>query len=299
MLPTPHHSLRLYPPMNPHNSKGLLPTPHMRPSYPMHTMHNPDQTLMKSAMPDMYCAPDPIHKFKTKIEHILNFKIKNVSLYQQAFTHKSLMGEIKVSNERLEFLGDSVLGMVIAEYVYHRFNNENEGFLTKLRSKLVNCDTLTYIAKKIELHTLLVTSRQVSEEGKLQTKLLEDSFEALIGALYLDLGWEYAQQFIVRIMEEHINFSQILIDDNYKDILLKHTQKMNLGLPKYVDIDCSGPPHDRVFVCSVEIGNEEMGRASGKTKKQAEKFAAKSALDKYKVDLTQTIRNTTPRVMEH
>ena len=279
-------------------SKALLPTPpvHMRLYPPPHpSMNNNANQALTSSIPGMNCF-EITQKFKQDLEKILNMKINNVALYQQAFIHKSLMSETNVSNERLEFLGDSVLNMIMAEYLYHRFNKEDEGFLTKLRSKLVNCDNLTYMSKQMNLDKFIITSKQVNDKTKANTKLLEDAFEALIGAIYLDKGWEHTQLFIIRTIEEHVDFRKMLIDDNYKDILLKYTQKMNMGLPTYNDIDCSGPPHNRIFTCAVMIEQNEMGRAVGKTKKQAEKMAAKIALDKYNVDLSQTIRTTIPKI---
>lgn len=281
--------------MQPAKSKALLPTPppHMRLYPPPGPVHNANQTLNQS-ISGMNCN-DITQHFKQDLEKILNFKIKNVSLYQQAFIHKSLFSETNKSNERLEFLGDSVLNMIIAEYLYHRFPNEDEGFLTKLRSKLVNCDNLTYMTKQMKIDKFIITSKQVNDKTKGSTKLLEDAFEALIGAIYLDQGWSQSQLFIIRTIEEYVDFRKMLIDDNYKDILLKYTQKVDMGLPTYLDISCEGPPHDRIFTCAVLIGKEEMGRASGKTKKQAEKMAARMALDKYNVDLSQTIRTSIPQ----
>lgn len=281
--------------MQPSKSKALLPTPpsHMRIVPAPSATNNAHQTL-NSSISGMSCH-HITQQFKHELEQILNFPICNVSLYQQAFIHKSLLSETNCSNERLEFLGDSVLNMIIAEYLYHRFSKEDEGFLTKLRSKLVNCENLTYMTKKMKIDKFIITSKQVNDRTKGNTKLLEDAFEALIGAIYLDKGWEQSQLFIIRAMEEYVDFRTMLIDDNYKDILLKYTQKVNMGLPTYVDISCEGPPHDRLFTCAVIIEKQEMGRASGKTKKQAEKMAARVALGKYNVDLSQTIRTTIPK----
>ena len=215
---------------------------------------------------------------QSQIEDLVGTKIKNLALYQKAFTHKSAIKEhedLNDSFETLEFMGDSVLGFVITKFLFDRHEEKQEGFLTKARTKLVRSETLASIAHKLGLHNLVLMDEKGMRNGwNNNPKILEDVFEALVGAIYLDLGLAHAKQFILRIYEnpEFINMQSIMVDDNYKDHLMRYCQTNNLPLPDYRVV-----AHDNgIFVIDVFVDNIFLGRGSAKSKKQAEQYAAYS-----------------------
>lgn len=234
------------------------------------------------------------HKKITKhaIENIVKTKIKNIDIYKNALMHKSLFKITELSNERLEFLGDSVVNLVVADYLYRKYPDENEGFLTKLRTKLVNRFTLCKFSKYIGLHEFVLLSKRIdTDEGRNNTKILEDAFESFIGAMFLDIGLDECKKFIINIIDNFIDFDKILVDDNYKDILLRYTQKYNMTLPEYVLLMQSGPPHKRLFTVQVIVNKQKLGVGYGSSKKVAEQHSAKLTLEMYGVDLTNNIND--------
>ena len=230
---------------------------------------------------------DDIH---SKIEHILGFKIGNVYLYKEALIHKSAQRQHACSNERLEFLGDSVINLSVADYVFRMYPEEEEGFMTKLRTKLVNRYTLSFLANEIGLHNFIVTSRQINMKQDANDKIMEDAFEAFVGALYLDVGFLKASSFVIDLMKRSIDFQRIMVDSNYKDILLRHSQKEFNVLPEYELNKTTGPPHKRLFYVSVKIQEKIWGSGGGGTKKQAEQNAAKETLQMMSVNIQDFIK---------
>ena len=215
---------------------------------------------------------------RSSIENLVGTKISNIDLYQKAFTHKSALKEnenLDGSFETLEFIGDSVLGFVITKYLFDRYENKQEGFLTKARTKLVRGETLANIATKLELYKWVQMDEKGMRNGwNNNPKILEDVFEALVGAIYLDLGLAHAKQFILRIYEnpEFIDLQSIMIDDNYKDHLMRYCQTNGLTLPDY-----RVTSHENgIFVIDVFVDNVFLGRGCAKSKKQAEQYAAQS-----------------------
>lgn len=227
---------------------------------------------------------------ESTIQHIICTKINDLALYKNALIHKSLYKLTQTSNERLEFLGDSVVNLIVAEYLYSKYPTENEGFLTKLRTKLVNRYTLCKFSTCIGLNKIVLLCKRIdTEEGRTNIKILEDVFEAFIGAMFLDLGLLACKQFIIRVIEENIDFNEILIDDNFKDILLRYTQKYNMTLPEYALVLQNGPPHKRLFTVQVIIDGQPLGVGYGSSKKIAEQHSAKLTLDMFGVDLSNFI----------
>jgi len=224
------------------------------------------------------------------IEKILGFKINNVYLYKEAFIHKSAQKQHCCSNERLEFLGDSVINLSVADYVYKTYPEYEEGFMTKLRTKLVNRYTLSFLAKQINLQELIITSRQINLKQSINDKIMEDAFEAFIGALYLDVGFEKTSMFVIDLMKRSIDFQILMIDSNYKDILLRHSQKVFNVLPEYILDKNEGPPHERVFFVHVNINQKDYGYGEGSTKKKAEQNAAKTTLEMLNVKISEFIK---------
>jgi len=235
------------------------------------------------------------HVSREQIIEILKMKPINPDLYRQSFVHNSLIEVIdkriinnipvqdylKKSNERLEFIGDAVLNLVIASIIYKKYPDKDEGFMTRMRTKIVRGSKCSVFATKLGLHKHILTMNLVlNVPGKphINTKVLEDCFEAFIGAIFEDLGFKYAEMFIKKVIEEHVDFKELLYDDNYKDILMRYTQHYNYELPIY---ECIEPIEGQRFTIKVLLKNEyetkEMGIGSGPSKKKAEQEAAKIA----------------------
>ena len=176
---------------------------------------------------------------KIRIEQLVGTKIKNLDLYQKAFTHKSALKEYEQftdSFETLEFIGDSVLGFVITKFLFDRYESRQEGFLTKARTKLVRGETLAKIANALNLNELVIMDEKGMRNGwNNNPKILEDVFEALIGAIYMDIGLIHAKEFILRIYQDtkFVDLNSIMVDDNYKDHLMRHCQVNGWPLPEY------------------------------------------------------------------
>jgi ribonuclease-3 len=213
---------------------------------------------------------------KEQIEALIATKIKNLSLYQKAFTHKSALKEYEQFNESfetLEFMGDSVLGFIITKFLFDRHESKQEGFLTKARTKLVRSETLADIALKLGLNKLvLMDEKGLRNQWNNNPKILEDVFEALVGAIYMDLGLLHTKQFVLRIYQDpkYVDLNSIMVDDNYKDHLMRYCQVNNLPLPEYRVV----AHEDGVFFIDAMINNQYAGRGYAKSKKQAEQNAA-------------------------
>ena len=235
------------------------------------------------------------HVSRDDIKDIIGFRPRNIAIYQQALVHKSVQKVIrnlfkeeplpsecaymKESNERLEYLGDAVLNLAVASKLYLDYSGENEGFLTRIRTKLVRGTTLAHLAKELDLGNFILMSPQVINiNGKENDTILENAYEAVIGAIYLDLGFAHAEKFVYANMEK-ISLDEILRDDNYKDILLRYAQANYTTLPIYTIIDTSGPPHNRTFKVSVKLDGELLGEGEGRQKKEAEQLAAQKAIN--------------------
>ena len=213
---------------------------------------------------------------KPTVESLVGTKINDISLYQRAFRHKSILKEnpqLGRCFETLEFMGDSVLGFVITKFLFDRYEKEQEGFLTKARTKLVRGEMLAQIALKLGLDKWI----QMDEKGMRNNwnknpKILEDVFESLIGAIYLDLGLLHAKQFFLKIYEnpQLVDMGCLQIDDNFKDKAMRFTQMHSLPLPDYRIFS-----HENgIFTIDMYINGHWMGRGTGKNKKLAEQRAA-------------------------
>jgi len=218
----------------------------------------------------------------------LGIKIRNYGFYIKALTHRSFLElhpELLKSNERLEFLGDSILNMIVGKYLFEHFQEESEGFLTKTRASLVNRESLSAAGEEINLQKYLLYNEKYlrgSYDG-LQT-ILADGMEALIGAIFLDSGLKCVEKFviayIIRPSEEN---DTLLIDTNYKGQLLEIAHAQKLPLPRYDLIKEEGPDHKKEFTIEVYLGSNSMGVGLGKSKKSAEQEASKIALQKLKI----------------
>ncbi len=236
--------------------------------------------------------PQSLTKEKYReLEKLIGSSIKNRTYFVQALVHRSFLEENEdymFSNERLEYLGDSVLNLIIGEYLFIKFPAEEEGFLTKVRAKMVNRNALNIAAENIQLADFLLLSSNVSQNVISNSKsILSDAFEALIGAIYLDSGLEACKKFIIKVIADPIlEEGEHLIDENYKSQLLEIAQANKLSTPIYDIIKEEGPHHARVFTVEVLIGDVQYGVGKGMSKKSAEQNAAKLALIKLTATLT-------------
>ena len=214
------------------------------------------------------------------IKSICGYTPKNIDIYINAFVHKSASKELeRKSYETLEFLGDSVLGMIIAQYLFNKYPDENEGFLTRIRTKIVNSKSLASLARQLKMETFIVMNEKaMNNNWNENSRMLEDVFESFIGALYLDRGFDLCKKFVIKIIEKYLNFEEVEKDTNYKDILMKFLQKNKLPNPEYKVNYESGPGHSKLFTVEVVINNNKIAEGTDINKKQAEQNAAMRTL---------------------
>lgn len=208
----------------------------------------------------------------------------NNDLYLQALTHKSWMNEhkgVRSSNERLEFLGDAVLEFVVSKELYERFPDKEEGYLTALRANLVNTQNLSEVAKKLALGESIFLSKGEEEGGGRENpSLLADTVEAIIGALFVNLGIDAAQKFIAENLFSEIPEKVRTSLKDPKSQLQEIVQADGEETPRYQVAEESGPDHNKHFVVEVFISGKSQGKGEGKSKSEAEQKAAESALAK-------------------
>ena len=222
----------------------------------------------------------------SQLESKLGYIIKNKHLFIQALVHRSYLEETRdeiVSNERLEFLGDAVLSLLVADYLYTHFPENDEGFLTKVRAKIVNRKVLADAAEALGLVNFVIVGKNLLQSFRNGSKtILSDAFEAIIGAIFLDSGIEEAKKFVNRILIKPITKEEdFLRDENYKSQLLELAQSKKLENPTYLVVSEEGPQHNRIFTIKVLIGDAEYGTGQGRNKKSAEQDAAKAAMIKF------------------
>ncbi len=215
------------------------------------------------------------------IEKTIGYTFKNKSYLTEALTHSSFANERHnkmVSNERLEFLGDAVLSIISAEYLFEKYPQMPEGQLSKLRSSLVCTESLSQFARKIQLgDSLFLGKGETNTGGADRPTILENAFEALIAAIYLDGGMDCAKEFVLKFLSEAIETHHISFKD-YKTTLQEIIQQNPDETLNYVLIGETGPDHDKRFEVEVHLNSNVIGRGIGKTKKGAEQEAAKEAL---------------------
>ena len=217
---------------------------------------------------------------RKEIDVLVGTKVKDLTLYLRAFTHKSALKKYTLTEsfETLEFMGDSVLGFVITKMLFDQYEEHQEGFLTKARTKLVRGNTLAVIAKKLGLDKwVLMDDKGMRNGWNSNDKILEDVFEALVGAIYMDLGLIHAKKFILDIYKnpDMVDMNQLMVDDNYKDRLMRYCQQNKMELPLY-NINTH---NNSVFHVSVVLNGQVVASGHAKNKKQAEQNAAQQALD--------------------
>ena len=209
------------------------------------------------------------------IYKLFKIKPKNIDLYKMSVVHKSAVDDLCMSSyERLEFVGDSIINMITAKYVYTKFPNENEGFLTRARTKIVSTRGLSTIANKLEI-SKYIEMNQTGKENKWNEndKIQEDVLEALIGAIYLDKGFNTAEKIFLEIIEKHVDWD-IEINDNYKDILSSFAHSKGFKKVEYNIVK----KENNDYIVQVIIDGIKTCEGTNKQKKTAEQIAAQRAL---------------------
>ncbi len=243
--------------------------------------------------------PEDVNLFLSKYD--VNIKHINIDLYRCAMVHKSyctrknenfIEGNTdcpsdcvplqEESNERLEYLGDAILNKVVAAYLFERYPDQNEGFLTRTRTKIVNGKMLAYLCKCIGLEKYILLSKQIEDNDGRNTilNIQEDTLESFIAAIYLDLGDEVVSEWIVNMLEYHIDFADLINKNtNYKDMLLKYFQQNYGYLPKFYEIDMSIYNNHKIFKIHLKDHKDNViSTGTGNNRKEAENDASKKAL---------------------
>lgn len=211
----------------------------------------------------------------TQLEQAIDYSFNDKKLLDKALTHKSYAVERKIrqNNERLEFLGDSVLGLIVSEYLIKNYRDKDEGHLSKLKSYIVSSKNIYEWAKKFNLASYIKLSQsELNTGGRGKPQIIANAFESLIGAIYLDGGLDVVKKLVTKLIEET---SYNFVD--YKSFIQEYCQKKYKTLPVYKLISQSGPDHKKLFNVALIINKQEVSRGEGKSKKEAEQDAAKKA----------------------
>ncbi|MDA0672044.1 MAG: ribonuclease III [Bacteroidetes bacterium] len=218
------------------------------------------------------------------LEKRLGVSLQPESLFEKVLRHRSTKESSNVESydtyERYEFLGDAVLDLVVADLLFERYPKENEGFLTKFRSKLVKKETLATLAESIQLIEAIQFGERTQDASVRESRsVLADLFESLIGGLYLTYGYDRVKAIITSLLDEEIHFDEVSTKiDNYKSMLLEYCQAKKWEQPVYEILKEQGPGHKKTFTVSVTVNHNLLGEGKGSRLKQAEQHAAKVAL---------------------
>jgi len=234
-------------------------------------------------------SEDQFHESTSRIsrlETILGFPISNEhkGVYLRALRHRSIIDGKNVqahdTYERLEFLGDAVLDLIVTEIVFEKYPVADEGFLTKLRAKIVRGKTLAHLAKQMQINEVMEVGERATGQGiNVSKSVLADLFEAMIAAVYLTKGYTFTFSFVDNLLKRHIDLESMEKKaDNYKSSLMEYLQALNQPLPEYKVIDEEGPAHDKIFTVAVFLSGEFKSKGKGRSKKDAEQIAAEKAL---------------------
>lgn len=222
---------------------------------------------------------------RAEIARVLGIEIRKSEYFQTAFTHRSYINEHRNypldHNERLEFLGDAVLELVVTEYLFHQYPNP-EGELTSWRAALVNGEMLARVGAELGIEPFLMMSRGESKDtGRSRQYLVANAMEAIIGALYLDQGYDAAKSFILRVIVSHLPevFEQKLYADPKSEFQEQAQTRLSMT-PSYRVLSESGPDHDKCFTAGAYIGDDLVAEGTGSSKQEAQREAAKNALKK-------------------
>lgn len=216
-----------------------------------------------------------------KLQQAIGYRFNDEQCLQTALTHSSYANEHRSThnNERLEFLGDSVLSIIVSQYLFSNFKGKKEGELTKLRASLVCEETLAVFARQIELGSYMRFGKGEQNSGGCERpSILADAFEALIAAIFLDGGMEEARKFVLGFVVEELNHTNSKNKTDYKTTLQEIVQQSGEEKLEYILAGESGPDHNKRFTVEVYINSNKVGRGSGRSKKEAEQHAAREAL---------------------
>lgn len=223
-------------------------------------------------------------KLRKAIAHIIGERPSNLGLYQLALRHTSASKETAIrgfreSNERLEYLGDAVLGMVIAEFLFKKYPYKDEGFLTEIRSRIVNRESLNGISRKIGLDRLIEYDGSRNRAMPARTSMYGDALEALVGAVYLDKGFRFSRKFILKELLAHFDLDTVISNNaNFKSRLIEWAQREGKEI-RFDIVSEKGNSHFREFVAQVIVNDEPFTTGSGYSKKKAEQAAAEKAFE--------------------
>ena len=216
------------------------------------------------------------------LEEKLGYKFKNINLLKNALTHSSYANEVRggfASNERLEFLGDSVLSLIVSDYLYKQFKNLPEGELTKLRASLVCEKSLCSFSRELDLGKFLNLGKGEDHNGgRERDSILADAFEAVLAAIYLDGGMQAASRHVMNFVLRELKNTDDEVFKDYKTALQEIIQRNPEESVNYILTGENGPDHDKSFTVEVRLNSNVIGHGKGKSKKQAEQMAAKEAL---------------------
>ena len=247
---------------------------------------------MQSALPRIFFNPfdwfrsgnaDVRKNLRQSIAHIIGERPSNLGLYQLALRHTSASKATAIegfreSNERLEYLGDAVLGMVIAEFLFKKYPYKDEGFLTEIRSRIVNRETLNGIARKIGLDELIEYDGNRTRSLPTRTSMYGDALEALVGAVYLDKGFRFSRRFILKELLSHYDIESVVQNNiNFKSRLIEWAQRTGKEI-RFEILSEKGNSHFREFIAQGMIADEPFATGTGYSKKKAEQAAAEKAL---------------------
>ena len=218
---------------------------------------------------------DPVSSRMSLCEERIGYRFKNQDLLRQSLTHSSYATTRLDCNERLEFLGDAILGMVMCRYLYEQFPDQREGRLTQQKSSLVSRSTCARVAKRLGATEMILVGRGLQAIPESIDAAL---VESLIAAIYLDGGIDEAADFILRSFSDELEYSSNGDPENYKSVLQEETQRTTKLAPSYLVVDQRGPDHAREYCVAVEIEGQSFDTAWGRSKKEAEQKAAMNAL---------------------
>jgi ribonuclease III len=218
------------------------------------------------------------------LEKLMGLPIRSHELYLKALRHRSIVAEMNMaateSYEQLEFIGDAVLDLIVSEMIFRIYPKSNEGFMTQLRSRLVKGEMLAKIGRDIGLMEYIELGDRVKNQGiENSESVLADTFEAIVGAVYKDHGYEKCRDFTVSLYQKYVDFGELIsTQDNFKSLLLETVQAQKLQAPVYKIIRETGPGHEKVFDVVVQVEGNVVGTGTGKNRKKAEQAAAEAAL---------------------
>ena len=275
VVPRQHHYPQPPPPPPPPLPPG--PPPPLPPPLP------PGPPPPLPAAPPSECgsaAANGVPLTRDILERALGFRVLDFDKYVSVFTHKSAVRDTgRQSYERYEYMGDAVINFVVAKYLYDKFPEADEGYLTRVRTKLVSGKFLAKLSEQMGLQHMVTMNRKAIQQGwYTNPRIMEDVFESLVGCIYLDLGLMTAKNFLLAVIERYSNFQDVLQDTNYKDALMRYAQSRGMALPEYRVLNDPQVTRQPLFYVVAMLDGVGYGQGRDASKKGAEQKAAQEAL---------------------